>query len=74
MPVWTWACGEGNNCTTIGSTKALRVYKDNGVEKIAAVPGTRSSIVVVDGLTGNQLQERFYGASSTENRARRYVF
>ena len=57
-PVWSWVCGEGNNCSTTGSTKALRVYKDNGVEKIAAVPGTRSAIVVVDGSNGNQLQER----------------
>ena len=65
-------CGEGNNCSTSGSTKALRVYKDNGVEKIAAVPGTRSTIVVVDGSNGNQLQfknidDQEFGGIGTSN-------
>ena len=58
-PVWSYMCqATGTTCVTIGSSKAVRVYFDQGVEKVVTVPGGRASILVLDATTGAEV--RFY--------------
>ena len=56
-PVWSYICqAAGVSCVTQGSSKALRIYHDGGVEKVVTVPGARASILVVDATTGAEVR------------------
>ena len=57
MPEWTYRCGAaGTTCDlNDGSMKNGRVYFDDGVEKIVALPTSRTIFVVVDVQTGGEL-------------------
>ena len=55
-PEWTYSCSGGNSCDTLGSSKAVRVYLDQGVEKVVTVPGVRAAVVVVDASTGAEVR------------------
>ena len=54
--VWTWVCGTGNSCAVLGSMKSIRVYTDNGVEKVVGVPGKRTAIAIAKESDGASLQ------------------
>jgi hypothetical protein len=53
-PEWTYKCGLGNSCTAKGSAKNIRVFTDNGVEKVVTVPGVSAQILVVNTADGSQ--------------------
>lgn len=53
-PEWTYRCGAGNNCTAQGCSKVMRIYMDNGVEKVVTVPGTAAQIIIVNAADGTQ--------------------
>ena len=53
-PEWTYKCGLGNSCTAKGSSKNIRVYSDNGVEKVVTVPGVSAQVLVVNIADGSQ--------------------
>ena len=56
-PVWSYVCqSAGVACTTQGSSKAIRIYHDQGVEKVVTVPGSHSAILVVDATTGAEVR------------------
>ena len=58
-PVWSYICQTDKvSCQTAGSSKAIRIYHDQGVEKVVTVPGPRTAILIVDAATGAEV--RFY--------------
>ena len=54
-PVWSYICTTGQSCDTQGSAKAIRIYQDQGVEKVVTVPGVRAAIIIVDATTGTEV-------------------
>ena len=55
-PVWTYMCQlAGTTCGVSGSSKAIRIYMDQGVEKVVTVPGPRAAILVLDATTGAEV-------------------
>ena len=60
-PVWSYICqSAGTSCITLGSSKAIRIYHEQGVEKVVTVPGGRSAIIVVDATTGAEVRSIYY--------------
>ncbi|CBY23664.1 unnamed protein product [Oikopleura dioica] len=56
-PVWTYRCGSGSNSCALddGSVKNMRVFNDNGVEKVVGLPTSRSIFIVLRTNNGNEL-------------------
>jgi len=54
-PVWTFKC-DSNICDrqTVGSMKTMRVFMDNGVEKVVSSPGTGAAVIVVNAVDGTK--------------------
>ena len=59
-PEWSFICGDGNsgNCAGIkpmvGSVKGIRVYMDNGVEKVVGAVGTSAALLILNVADGSQ--------------------
>lgn len=53
---WSYVCGSGNSCSAQvdGSAKGIRVFMDNGVEKVAGAIGVSAAIVVLNVADGTQ--------------------
>ncbi|CAG5109849.1 Oidioi.mRNA.OKI2018_I69.chr2.g4330.t1.cds [Oikopleura dioica] len=56
-PEWSFVCdGSGKSCNlNDGSVKNMRVFSDNGVEKVVGLPTSRSILVVLDAVSGSEL-------------------
>merc|ERR1712037_110016 len=56
-PVWTYSCDSGSNSCALddGSVKNMRVFTDNGVEKVVGLPTSRSIFIVLRADNGNEL-------------------
>jgi len=54
-PKWTFKC-DAANCgpKAIGSMKTMRVFMDNGVEKVISSPGTGADIIIVNAADGTK--------------------
>merc|ERR1712037_722008 len=67
-PVWTYSCDSGSNSCALddGSVKNMRVFTDNGVEKVVGLPTSRSIFIVLraDDGTANDVEVEFNDAGT----------
>lgn len=51
---WTFECNQANGCSemAVGSVKTMKLYNDNGVNKIAATVGAAPNVVILNADTG----------------------
>ena len=55
-PEWTYKCQGANKCKiNYGSAKAIRIFNDDGVEKVVTVPGPRSALIILNANTGKEV-------------------
>jgi len=54
-PEWTFNCDSTNCDSNVkGSAKTIRVFMDNGVEKVVSAPGIKASVIVVNVADGSK--------------------
>ena len=59
-PEWSFKCGDGTtgNCAgtkaMVGSAKGIRVYMDNGVEKVVGAIGTSAALLILNASDGTE--------------------
>jgi len=63
-PEWTFNCDK-DNCSSKshGSMKTMRVYMDNGVEKVVSAPGTANDVIIVNVSDGSKSAYHSFGDS-----------
>lgn len=54
-PLWTFEC-DATNCSSKvqGSMKTMRVFMDDGVEKVVSSPGTKNDVIIVNAADGTK--------------------